>query len=258
MASEFTPQPALAGLAARYLNEQMKAESLCLGHLETGSEVELFEAGPVQAIDPRPAWHEAKAVLACFARTAETVAAPSFWGQLVALQEPAVALAFSAGNYPQLMRDWHVLLHHDRLADLCPAAGTPLPIPLDGWIEPIMTAARFPDALLALGCLRLSRQFDAAMDLLKSLDGKTPRAWRAAWSNETAALAWHQGRHGDALDAWSKQDASVPVLFNRGMAALFLGKKKQAEDALLQANAKLPETSSWYHLGQLYLAFARL
>ena len=48
------------------------------------------------------------------------------------------------------------------------------------------------------------------------------------------------------------------MLFNRGMAALFLGKKKHAENAFLQANAKVPETSSWYHLGQLYLTFARL
>lgn len=257
MASELTPQPGLAGLAARYLDEQMTAEGLGLGRHFTGSEVELFEAGPVQAIDPRPAWHEASAVLAYFAPAAEPVRVPSCWGQLVASQEPAVALAFSAGNYPQLMRDWHVLLHHDKLADLSPQATSPLSIQLDEWITPIRTAATFPDAIMALGCLRLARQFDAAGDLLHGLDAKVPVSWRAAWASEAAALDWHQGKHGDALAAWNRLEPSVPVLFNRGMAALFLGKNKQAEGALLQACAKLPESSSWYHLGQLYLTFAR-
>ncbi|MBM4072550.1 MAG: hypothetical protein FJ271_27010 [Planctomycetes bacterium] len=254
MANE-TSQPGLAGLAARYLNQQLHAEALGLGRHDSASEVELFEAGPVQAIDPRPAWQGANVVLPFFAAAAP-VRVPACWGQLVAAQEPAVALAFCAGNYPQLMRDWHLLLHHDKLADLCPQPAAPLSIDLEEWIKPMRAAAAFPDVILALGCLRLARQFESAGDLLKTV--KVPAPWRGAWANEAAAIDWHQGKHGDALAAWNKQEASVPVLFNRGMSSLFLGKKKQAEDAFLQANSRLPESSSWYHLGQLYLTFARL
>jgi hypothetical protein len=55
---------------------------------------------------------------------------------------------------------------------------------------------------------------------------------------------------------WQAQEASVPVLFNRGMAALFLGRAAQAREPLTQAVAGLPETSAWHHLAQLYLALA--
>ena len=48
----------------------------------------------------------------------------------------------------------------------------------------------------------------------------------------------------------------MPVLFNRGMAALFLGRRDEAVAALTQAVAALPDTSAWHHLGHLYLALA--
>jgi hypothetical protein len=48
----------------------------------------------------------------------------------------------------------------------------------------------------------------------------------------------------------------VPVLFNRGMAALFLGDAAEARTCLNQAVQQLPEESAWHHLGRLYLALA--
>jgi hypothetical protein len=45
-------------------------------------------------------------------------------------------------------------------------------------------------------------------------------------------------------------------LFNRGMAALFLGDAVAAREALTRATAMLPETGAWHHLGRLYLALA--
>lgn len=259
MTREISEQPRLTELAARYLNEQVQAHDAGFDLHDSGSEVVLFEAGPVQAVDPRTAWKEAQASLALFdSQLPNPVAVPSFWGQLVASQEPAVALAFCGGNYPQLMRDWHLLLREDDLARLCPSGGAPLPLSLEDWIKPIAAGAQFPDAILALGCLRLARQFDMAAELVQSLTARTPASWQAAWLNELAALDWHQGHHAEAIASWDRQAPAVPVLFNRGMAALFLGKKNVAENAFLQANAKLPESSSWYHLGQLYRTFAAM
>jgi hypothetical protein len=52
------------------------------------------------------------------------------------------------------------------------------------------------------------------------------------------------------------QEGSIPVLFNRGMSALFLGRAADAHTALTQATAQLPVTSAWHHLGRLYLALS--
>jgi hypothetical protein len=46
------------------------------------------------------------------------------------------------------------------------------------------------------------------------------------------------------------------VLFNRGMAALFLGESADARAALSRAVALLPESSAWHHLARLYLTLA--
>jgi hypothetical protein len=73
-----------------------------------------------------------------------------------------------------------------------------------------------------------------------------------------AALAWHRGEWGRALQMWQDLPDSVPVLFNRGMALLFLGQPARAREALQKASADLPETSAWHHLAQLYLALAAL
>ena len=85
---------------------------------------------------------------------------------------------------------------------------------------------------------------------------KPPAEWRAAHANEEAALAWHRGRADEAAALWQKQSESVPVLFNRGMAALFLGDAVTAHEALTRAAAALPETGAWHHLARLYLALA--
>src|SRR5437764_1294252 len=79
---------------------------------------------------------------------------------------------------------------------------------------------------------------------------------RPAW--EEAALAWHAGRREEAARLWAGIEGSVPALFNRGMAALFLGKPAAAVAPLRQAVAQLPESSSWHHLGQLYLTLAEM
>ena len=107
---------------------------------------------------------------------------------------------------------------------------------------------------MAAGVLRVAGQFDAAADLLR---GWRPSSeWRAVHANEEAALAWHRGQAKEAAALWQNQPDSVPVLFNRGMAALFLGDAATAQAALTAATAALPETGAWHHLGRLYLALA--
>jgi hypothetical protein len=122
---------------------------------------------------------------------------------------------------------------------------------LETWVDGVR---RYPDVLLAAGVLRLARLFEAAAALLHR--DEVPAEWRAAHANETAALAWHRGEAEEAARLWQAQEASVPVLFNRGMAALFLGRPAEARPPLTSAVARLPETSAWHHLGQLYLALA--
>jgi tetratricopeptide (TPR) repeat protein len=71
-----------------------------------------------------------------------------------------------------------------------------------------------------------------------------------------AALAWHRGEADKALALWEKQEPLAPVLFNRGMAAVFLGRTDLARASLDAAVAQLPETSAWHHLARLYATLA--
>jgi tetratricopeptide (TPR) repeat protein len=234
--------PPLAELFAEYLRGQTAAQAEGLGFADFG-EVEPFESVPVQPVDPKQAWADALAV-------ADVAGAPpSEWPAMVAGQEPAVALAFCLGNYPQLVRNLHPLLARGDLAAL--RAGPAHAPEAPALVEWARGRGGYPETLLAAGVLRLARQFDAAEELLRR---PPPAEWRAAHANEVAALAWHRGRAEEAATLWRKQADSTPVLFNRGMAALFLGDADAAREALNRAAAALPETSAWHHLARLYLA----
>jgi hypothetical protein len=70
-------------------------------------------------------------------------------------------------------------------------------------------------------------------------------------------LAWHRGQAEKAHALWQQCADSAVVLFNRGMAALFLDRPPEASEDLSKAVALLPESSAWHHLGQLYRTLAR-
>jgi hypothetical protein len=250
-------QPKLDDLMAAYLSRQAGAHAAGLAAFDPSGEVTPFEAGPVQPVDPKPAWDEAVTVTTYFGKPAN-LEAPPHWPSLVAAHEPVVALAFCVGNFPQLLRNLHLVLHKANPSDLRPQPGRPVAVPaLLEWAKEVAAKKQGARMLVAVGALRLAKQFDAANEFMRANEANIPAEWRAAWENEKAALAWHEGRAEGALALWQAQQPSVPVVFNRGMAALFLGKSADARTALTQAVAQLPEAGGWHHLGRLYLTLAQ-
>ncbi len=250
--------PPLPELLARYLQRQAADEAEGFAPVPLLGEVTPYEAVPVQPLEPRLAWDEAAVALRYLsAESPKAAAAPPDWAALVASHEPTFALAFCAGNFPQLVRDLSPLWHPADLGGLRPAAGKPAPgLGLTEWAAQGVGKRQFPLAVLAVGTLRLARLYDEAAELLRANRDDVPGAWRDAWANEEAALAWHRGRADEAAALWRGQPASVPVLFNQGMAALFLGRPQAARAGLTRAVEQLPENSAWHHLGRLYLTLA--
>jgi hypothetical protein len=248
----------LAELLGRYIQHQTSAHTEGMALPESLGEVVPHDAAPAQPVDPRTAWSEATTALRCFGDI-KSVATPPDWPTLVVAHEPESALAFAAGNFPQLVRNLLPLYQTKNLTSLCPRGASSAPAPaLVEWATETLQKQQAPQGLLALGALRLAGQFDSALDLLGNYEAKIPAAWHGAWANEQAALAWHCGRVEEAAAAWQAQSESIPVLFNRGMAALFLGRRTEAGIALNSAVVLLADDSAWHHLGRLYLALAEM
>jgi hypothetical protein len=254
-------QPALSELMARYLQRQASAVTAGLVAGEPEGEVLPFEAAPVQPVNPQLAWSEAVSAARYFCPGSEPRLwkAPPEWPTLVTAHEPASALAFCFGNFPQLVRNLQLLLQASDVATLRPRAGRPVPAPaLLAWADQEARRNPYPQPLIAASVFRLARQFDRASELLKAQQGEVLKEWQAARANEEAALAWHRGQAAEAAALWQVQPESVPVLFNRGMAALFLDRPGEALTWLSRAVADLPEESGWHHLGRLYLTLAEM
>jgi hypothetical protein len=244
------PTPAsVSELFTQYLKGQVLAREQGLALDVPEGEVTPYEAAPVQPVDPRQAWDDAVGaprLLAGVAGEAWTV--PPEWPALVTAQEPAVALAFCVGNFPQMVRNLQPLLAGDLTAIRVNTGQADLPPGLTEWTASVREPAQI---LVAAAALRLARHFDEAERLLARVT-----TWEPLVANERAALVWHRGRFDEAVALWRQQKSSAPVLFNRGMAALFLGDSTTARTDLGAAVKLLPETSAWYHLGRLYLALA--
>ncbi|HEV3117028.1 MAG TPA: hypothetical protein VGY58_08255, partial [Gemmataceae bacterium] len=125
-------QPALSELMARFLERQASAQ------VSVGDVVP-HEAVPVQPVDARLAWDEARVVMhtfhySSFGLPAPASECPADWATLVAGYEPVAALACCAGNFPQLVRDVHGLLKANDLSTLCATSTRPMPATgLVGW-----------------------------------------------------------------------------------------------------------------------------
>lgn len=252
----------MAELFRQYLHRQISAQADGLGIADPDGQALPYEAGLMQPLDPQLAWEDALTVMR-FIRAGSpsegtNLSSPVDWPSLVAVQEPAISLAFCVGNFPQIVRHWQPLLTcGDPIALRSKMEGegvrrgpAVVPSALMQWAS---LEHDYPLVFVAAGVLRLACRFDEAGELLRARR-EVPAAWRALRANEEAALAWHRGNAEEALTSWQSQKASVPVLFNRGMASLFLGRLCEAQTALGQAVVHLPETSAWHHLGHLYLA----
>lgn len=256
-----TPQ-SLTELFRRYLHHQVAAQAEGLNLADPDGQVVPHEAVPVQPVDPRLAWEDALAVVRLeqthSADEAISFSAPPEWPSLVATQEPAIAVPFCIGNFPQMVRNLQPFLTGRDLSELRLREGLGneksralcAPSAVMHWAK---TMRGYPQTLIAAGVLRLARRFKEAHELLLSNEPATAN-WQGLRANEEAALAWHRGNAEEALTSWQNQKPSIAVLFNRGMASLFLGQPADARLALEQAVSQLPEASAWHHLGQLYLA----
>jgi tetratricopeptide (TPR) repeat protein len=257
----FTP-PGLDELMARYLHRQTEKLSQGLVAAEPAGEVQPYEAGPVQPVDARLAWEEMLAVVHFFGlNVADSVAkAPPDWPTLVATHEPVFDLAFCVGNFPQLVRNLHPLLQARNLAELrSKAVIRPVFVPaLLEWTSKAGAKKSFLQVVMAAGCLRLAGEYDRAAAALQDAEKLLPSNGQTFLANEKASLAWHRGDSAEARQLWLTQPESVPVLFNRGMSALFLNEPEAAQANLTRAVAQLPERSAWHHLAQLYLALSKM
>jgi hypothetical protein len=253
--------PPLADLFTQYLQRQAMAQAAGFSVREAGAEVVPFEAVLAQPVDNRAAWLEAVAPVRYFSPKIDTHSwqVPADWPSLVAQQEATTGLAFALGNFPQSVRNLNPLLHEADLAKLRPVPLTPVSASaMLTWTDQQIRKESLPQLLLVLGVLRLARQFDRADDLVKRYDAGVTKEWRGAWENEQAALSWHRGEAEKAASLWQAQADSVPVLFNRGMAALFSNQPREARGWLNRAVVQIPEDSSWHHLGRLYLSLSEM
>jgi tetratricopeptide (TPR) repeat protein len=249
--------PTIAALTAGFLSRTDDAETLAAAAAALG-DVEPHEVSVGYRAEPRLAWQESHEVLAAFGRTASPIPAPGEWGGLVARQEGTAALPFALANYPQRVRDLGSLLQTADLGTLLPQAveAAPVSTGLLKWGTRHVQAGDLPHALIAAANYRAARDFDRAADTLAAVKAAAGADWQPVVANEEAALLWHRGEYQKAADLWATLPDSVPVRFNRGLAALFLGRPAEARDHLKAAVAGLPDVSAWHHLASLYLTLA--
>jgi hypothetical protein len=243
---------------SRYLAQQAEARGAGIGEFPV-NEVEPYEAAAFPLVEPRTAWDEAVAAVRLLdpENARLDLSPPADWSGVISGLDSISALSFASGNFPQLVRDLPVLIRSARRSELQPKC---LPAvdgsSLESWAKQVARKGELPNALVAIGLLRLARQFEAADRVVLDLRAKAGSRWQSALANEEAALAWHRGDADKAAALWSKLPDSAPVCFNRGMSSLFRDQPAAAKTALTQAVALLPETDAWHHLARLYLALA--
>jgi tetratricopeptide (TPR) repeat protein len=252
-------QPKLADLMTRFINQHAKDRQDGLPEMPIG-EVELHEAAFAPQVEPRTAWEEATVALRMLAPKSDSAASsvPPGWANLVQHPASVPAVAFAAGNYPQLIRDLPELIRTRPRAALLQANNNYDVTGIDSWTARAIEKKNIVSAITGAGILRLAGQFEAARKTLAGLRAQIASDWKQALANEEAALAWQSGQHEQAYETWKKLPESAPVCFNRGMAALFLDRAEEAKTHLRQAIALLSEDNAWHHLARLYLALAEI
>src|SRR5262249_15666139 len=154
---------------------------------------------------------------------------------------------------PQQVRDLNLLLQSKDFSEL-PSTGAeeaPASTGLRNWANQHVRKGTFPQALIGCALLRAGGDYEAAAAALSGLRGSTPAQCRAA-------LLGGRGERQQAAKLWAGLPENSAVLFNRGMAALFMNKPARARDCLRKAVANLNDSDPWHHLASLYLALAEM
>lgn len=233
----------------------IEAETAALGEVEPHEVAVGFRA------DPRLAWREGFAIfdIAGKSEDAKTIAAPAEWSSVVVREEASTSQAFALANYPQRVRDLTALLQSQDLTKLCPTGESrPASAALNSWAARQVADGSFAQKLVAAAVLRSAGDFDRAEPILNELRAHATENELALLANEEAALLWHRGRMDKAVEIWERLPKTPAVLFNCGMANLFLNQPVRARESLKKAVAALPETSGWHHLASMYLALAEI
>lgn len=248
-------QPSLSDLMVRFLATHSDAAFGAAVESAEG-EVEPHEVVTGFRVDHRTAWTDATATL-----PGATNSPPSDWASFAAQPATAFALSMAIGNFPQRVNDLHPLLTEFDPAELRPS-GSQAPSPglsgLRTWLVREAKKNQTVAALLAAGVARAIGEFDWAAELLAAAEPLCSGEYRDAWENEQAALLWHRGRCEEALAAWQAMKDSPAVLFNRGMALLFLNKPAEARTLLTKAVDALPDSSGWNDLARLYITVTEI
>lgn len=250
-------QPSLPDLMVRFLASRSDAASGSAVE-PAGGEVEPHEVAAGFPVDPRTAWTAATDALPARADKAKL---PAEWATVVGQPAAAFAVAHAAGNFPQRVKNLQPLLAKFDPAGMRPSGSQPPSPGLSGlrtWIIRETKKHEPVPALLAAGVARAIGEFEWAEELLTAAESRCGGEHRAAWENERAALLWHRGRADEALAAWAAMPESPAVVFNRGMALLFLGRLTEARATLTRAVGLIPEESGWNALARLYLAIAEI
>jgi tetratricopeptide (TPR) repeat protein len=245
-ATDPTAQPTIDSLMVRFLANRSDAAAAAV---ETGeSEVEPHEVAAGFRVDPRAAWLDATAQLTTGGNApAPAGPLPNEWAALVAQPAAAFAVPMAAGHFPQRVKDLQPLLAKVRAAELRPT-GTQAPLPKFAALRNWLAKNGPANPAVAAGIARTLGDFDTADALLSA----------AGTASDRAATLWARGQCADALAAWDAAPESPAVLFNRGMARLFLGRAAEAREPLQKATDAIPETSGWNALARLYLALAEM
>lgn len=247
--------PSLDDLMVRFLATRSDAASGAAVE-SAGGDVEPHEVAAGFRVDPRAAWADAVAALATAPGST-----PTEWAALVAQPAAAFAVAFAAGNFPQRVKDLQPLLAKFDPAEMRPGGSQSPAAGFSGlrtWVIKEAKKGTPQSALLAAGMARAIGEFDWAGELLTAAEPHCTGELRSVWENEQAALLWHRGEGEAALAAWDTLAETPAVLFNRGMARLFLGRFAEAKPLLTKAVEVLPEAQGWNALARLYLALAEI
>lgn len=245
-ASNPSAQPTIESLMVRFLANRSDAATAAV---ETGeSEVEPYEVAAGFRVDPRAAWLDATAQITTGGNAPPPGGQlPNEWSALVGQPAAAFAVPMAAGHFPQRVKDLQPMLAKFNPNELRPS-GTQAPTPgfasLRNWIA--KNGDKNP--LVAAGIARTLGDFETADKILSA----------SASDNDRVATLWAKGKCAEALAAWDAMTETPAVLFNRGMAKLFMGQFVEAKPALQKAIDTIPETSGWNALARLYLAVAEI